>query len=522
MNKKRKVSSPAQGQSELSVVSDDLKKFIAEENEKCVKQIKDSNERRLTAMEESLSFTMDSLAALSDRQRSADIDIVQLQGETADLRRRLQQLELSDDRQQQEKRLTSLIFSGPSLQQQASRDGAARVIETTIQRYLSHSLDRAQLKSLIRLRNGKVLVEFSTAAPGSDRDTIFRSKTKLRGSGLFVAESLTPRRQELFSSLLKLKKEGRIFSVFTRSGNVLACRSRDTAPVRVVDAETVQRMAGGGGGAADRPAQGRAQERERGVTPDEAAALLPPLRAPTPAAAARLGGGDDMELDERGGDEISPAHHASPPGSQRRDEFASPAISRDSANGRRPGSSLLDCARESTVHLVHLSPPLQEGTASPGGADRAPAVVPNGASATTGNQDGVNSSAGLRSSGHSPGTDGLEPPLPISPVSFAAPARSPGESGGEPGRGGGPPGGEGTAPTSSGQPSERQAPQSKGNGVSFQTDGGGGPGSRIRNEGEGGVSDATVSGRASARSLSSGKPKGNCVSAGSRDIREFF
>ncbi|KAF0291995.1 Macrophage erythroblast attacher [Amphibalanus amphitrite] len=58
-----------------------------------------------------LAFPVD-----TDGQRSADMDIVQLQRETTDLRRRLQQLELSDDRQQQENRLTTLIFSGPSLQ----------------------------------------------------------------------------------------------------------------------------------------------------------------------------------------------------------------------------------------------------------------------------------------------------------------------------------------------------------------------------------------------------------------------
>ncbi|KAF0314390.1 hypothetical protein FJT64_015142 [Amphibalanus amphitrite] len=250
---------------------------------------------------------MESLSALSDRQRSADMDIVQLQRETTDLRRRLQQLELSDDRRQQEKRLTTLIFSGPSLQQQNDRDGAARVIETTIQRYLGLSLDRAQLKALIRLRNGKVLAEFSAATAGSDRDKIFRSKTKLRGSGLFVAESLTPRRQELFSSLLQLKKEGKIFSVFTRAGDVLACRSRDTAPVRVVDAEAVRRLAGarGGGGVTADPAQRRAQESERGVMPDGAAALQPPPCALPPAEADRSSGGGVVELDERGGDETN-------------------------------------------------------------------------------------------------------------------------------------------------------------------------------------------------------------------------
>ena len=518
MNKKRKVSSPVQGQSELSVVSDDLKKFIAKENEKCVKQIKDSNERRLSAMEESLSFTMDSLAALSDRQRSADIDIVQLQRETTDLRRRLQQLELSNDRQQQEKRLTTLIFSGPSLQQQNDRDGAARIIETTIQRYLRLPLDRAQLKALIRLRNGKILVEFNTAAAGSDRDKIFRSKTKLRGSGLFVAESLTPRRQELFSSLLQLKKEGKIFSVFTRSGDVLACRSRDAAPLRVVDAEAVQRLAGDGGGGTAHPEQRRAREGGRGATLSGAAALRPPQRALPPAAAARTNGGDVMELDERGGDETSFADHASPHGSQRVEFSAIPATPRHNANRRQPGSSLLDCARESAVRLIHLSPPLQEGAATSGGAGQAPIVGPGGASAMTGERDGADSSAGPRSSDPSPGTSGLEPPL-LSPVGSAAPARAPGKGGGEVGGGGGSPSRGGAASPPGGQSSEGLL---QSDGASFQTYGGSRTGQGRGHEGDGPVSDETARGTTGPRSLIADAKKGNRASAGSRDIRDFF
>ena len=157
MTKKRKVSSPVQGLTDFGDICGDLKKFIAEESAKCVKEIKDSNERRLTAMEESLSFVLDSIAAVSNRLRSADAVIMQLQRETADLRRRLQQLEMADDRQQQERRRTTLIFSGPSLRQQTDRDGAVRLIGALVQRYLNHSLDREQLKSLIRLRNGNVL-----------------------------------------------------------------------------------------------------------------------------------------------------------------------------------------------------------------------------------------------------------------------------------------------------------------------------------------------------------------------------
>ena len=222
-----------------------------------MKEIQDSNDRHIGALEESLSFAMDSLTAVSERQHSADIDIVLLRKKTADLRRRLQLLELDEDRRQQEKRLTSLVFSGRTLQAQTGREDAARLIRSLVQQCLRHALDNSQVKAMIRLRNGKMLIDFNAAAPSSDRDVLFRSKSKLRGSGLFITESLTPRRQAIFSDLLQLKKEGVIFSAFTRSGDILACRSRDSAPIRITGPEAVRQLTETG--APLRPGQGRVQ-----------------------------------------------------------------------------------------------------------------------------------------------------------------------------------------------------------------------------------------------------------------------
>ena len=112
-----------------------------------------------------------------------------------------------------------------------------------------------------RLRSGKILVDFTSAAPGSDRDILFRSKAKLRGSGLYIAESLTPRRQSMFAELLKLKKRGVISSVFTRSGDILVFRSRDSAPIRIASPESVSQLSGI---AESRNTQGRAQEEDGG------------------------------------------------------------------------------------------------------------------------------------------------------------------------------------------------------------------------------------------------------------------
>ena len=358
MTKKRKAAcSPAEGDGDIC---SELKKFIVQENAKCVKEIKESNERRLTALETSLSFAMDSLTAVSDRQRSADMDIVELRRETAELKRRLQKIELSEDRQDQQKRLTSLIFSGRELQALTRREDGAQLIHSVIQRHLNHSLDSQQVRAMIRLRTGKILVEFTSAAPGSDRDFLFRNKTKLRGSGLFIAESLTPRRQEMFVELLRLKKEGRLFSVFTRAGDILICRSRDSAPLRVADPEVVRQLAGDDG--ARRPAP----ERSRPGSVGAPSASVPAsgdrrrLRTSEAISPPDVGGGMEIEAfsltDSSGpplrGSDSEPRRCGGGNGPEPTDADRVPSSDRHS-------SSLLDCARE-TVHLVQLSPPLEQ------------------------------------------------------------------------------------------------------------------------------------------------------------------
>ena len=110
MTKKRKACSPTQDDS--NNICAELKAFIVSENAKCVKEIRDSNDRRLRAVEKSLSFALDSLSAVSNRQHSANVDIVQPRRETAGLKQRVLQLELSEDRLQQENAWSVSCFPG--------------------------------------------------------------------------------------------------------------------------------------------------------------------------------------------------------------------------------------------------------------------------------------------------------------------------------------------------------------------------------------------------------------------------
>ena len=181
MTKNRKAGSPSQeGQSDINL--GDLKEFIMMENAKNVKDIKESNERRLSAVEDSLSFTMDAadaLTSVSARQQSADQDILMLQKEVAELRCRLRRMELEEDRRQQDGRMQHLIFSGPVIQSLRPQEDPFERIRSVLSEYVGRDVHRDQIKSIIKLKSGKVGVEFPSASRGSERDVLFRSKTRL-------------------------------------------------------------------------------------------------------------------------------------------------------------------------------------------------------------------------------------------------------------------------------------------------------------------------------------------------------
>ena len=422
MNKKRKVSSPVQaGQGDFSAMCNELKSFIVSENAKCVAQIKETNDRRLGAVEESLTFAMDSIAALSGRQNVANSNIEELKKETEDLKRRLLQFEVTEDRRQQQSRLNTLIFSGPALSAETGRViTAANLIVSLIYRYIKHTMDRAQVKNLVRLRNGKVIFEFTSSAPGSDRDIVYRSRAKLRGSGLFVNESLTPLRQAMFSDLLRLKKEGRIFTVFTRSGDILACGSRDSPPVRVADPETVRRLAGSD--TVCRPdLQGRAQAAGRAAPPGPRAAVTETSGDRGRGVAALDGLGESVGAGaRRPAGSAGAARRESPPEPRR---WRAPVDAGPAGPGgaaerlQSTGSSLLECARESPVHMVHLSPPLEREVASAGGGERS-AGGAEGRDSTLGGFPGVSVSPVARpGAASSPASVGdLETPMMVTSV----------------------------------------------------------------------------------------------------------
>ena len=68
--------------------------------------------------------------------------------------------------------------------------------------------------------NNRVIVRFVRSGQGSVRDQVMSRRLELRGRDLFVNESLTKLRGLMFRSLLAAKREGKVYTVYSRGGQV--------------------------------------------------------------------------------------------------------------------------------------------------------------------------------------------------------------------------------------------------------------------------------------------------------------
>ena len=136
-----------------------------------------------------------------------------------DCSRRLEAVEEELDRQKQNAQLDWLVFSGKPILRYRQNEDLSQILTGMLAELMDCRLDIDQVHSIVRVKMS-LHVQFWTSEPGSDRDRLFRGKTRLRGSGLYIGELLTPRRLQWIHELRQMKKEGMIAAAFTRGGVV--------------------------------------------------------------------------------------------------------------------------------------------------------------------------------------------------------------------------------------------------------------------------------------------------------------
>ena len=87
--------------------------------------------------------------------------------------------------------------------------------------------------------NNKVIVRFVRSGQGSVRDMVMSRRLELRGKDLFINESLTKLRSLIFRSLLAAKRERKIYTVYSRGGQVYYKEKQHGVGARV---DSVQRV----------------------------------------------------------------------------------------------------------------------------------------------------------------------------------------------------------------------------------------------------------------------------------------
>ena len=92
--------------------------------------------------------------------------------------------------------------------------------------------------------NGKkIWCRFVRSGPGSIRDRLYRERFTLRSrdreNALFIHESLSKTRQEIFQKLLDLKRNKKLYTVFSRHGSVFFKEIQYGQNTRVDDLETL-------------------------------------------------------------------------------------------------------------------------------------------------------------------------------------------------------------------------------------------------------------------------------------------
>ena len=233
-----------QGRDEIG----DLKEFIRSENARnnksLAEEIRKYNEERISALESSLNFALAANETLGKRLVEVEKRASQAEKDFGMCVKRLTELEGELDQLQQRELKDWLVFSGPAIPRRSQSGGdrdASRLLYAMVKELMDYSMDMEQVAELHR-EERQIRVRFSAVGVGSDRYTLVRNKTRLRGTGLFIRERLTPLRQHIFNELMQLKRDNRISTVFTRDGTVYIVIGQQDRPRPVRSDAALERL----------------------------------------------------------------------------------------------------------------------------------------------------------------------------------------------------------------------------------------------------------------------------------------
>ena len=147
-------------------------------------------------------------------------------------------------------RLPSLVFSGKPFVRKPrdanapeAEDVEKMVLSVVRENFRDLNISASDIARAHRLPGEqKVICRFVRSGRGSLRDQIYYRRLELKGKEVFINECLTRRRAEIFGKLLSLRKTGKLFSVFSRNGQVFYTGEKFGKPTRVNSLEEIEKL----------------------------------------------------------------------------------------------------------------------------------------------------------------------------------------------------------------------------------------------------------------------------------------
>lgn len=244
------------------MMRDELRSVIRDELSSIVRAELEEMKRDLTAeIERSVRGALDAITQrvtdIEKHIRDRDDQLEEVQRLSDACAVRLDVFHDALDDLHAESRLPTLVLTGDVIPPPLARtDSGGRsqpedvlpVVINVVQQTLPEvKLQKEDIASCFRVGNKKrLVVKFNACGPYTARDRLYQGRFQLMKERdpkkrLYISESLSPRRQTIFKTLLDAKKDGKVHSIFTRDG--VPC-FRPVANAAVVRVDRVSKLQG--------------------------------------------------------------------------------------------------------------------------------------------------------------------------------------------------------------------------------------------------------------------------------------
>ena len=235
--KRRRVSghdrSPSAGLDDLALSQ--IKGLIEAGNAVVIQKL-EKLEIRLKSFESRLEIVEHDTFEATSRSENAEREVARLTKENVSLKEQINAMDINQ-------RLDSLIlkcdeFGRRSLNEDIG-EKTCHILNARFE-WLNLSKDDLQVAHRLQAENTVICKFVRRSVRDQIYDSRFRQRTRETGRRLFITESLSAQNRDIMNALVNAKKEGRIYTCFTRRGCPFFKQNISSSSLRVSSLEQIQ------------------------------------------------------------------------------------------------------------------------------------------------------------------------------------------------------------------------------------------------------------------------------------------